>query len=486
MLLNRETFEHRYRQLVYVTKKKGSEPSFTSGLWFDEEGYKYDFWENARAELQLDTWLQLQDSEIIKQAIKPFGILMRGSYRRQNLVSEPNYMKVIDIFYENGHEAAEALKAIFFDNDDKVAFDRFARLLMKKAMNDPMSVASLFFFLKNKDKYAVAHKQGTGEKLNKLGLNAACVQKCTWTGYQEYLGIVKEIKSLLPTELNASLLDAQSFLWMMWMVEEDTPEYIEEEPEFHDYAEGAVNIQKERWLDLIRDGTITETDIEYLAKFYASPNHASTPKRLSELEGTHPSSYISPCTSLGRRISEILSIPSIRREGKPDSEKLYPILFLGRRVSNGLFEWKLRPKLSAALEETNPQLLASETIKMEETEEKEAAQLSVDELLARARNCHSGPADIFTATTQQRRRNPLLQLAAKARANGVCQLCGITLDYKDKQGRPYLEAHHIIPLAEDGPDELSNMAALCPNCHRKMHVVADRDDIAKLLALAEF
>ena len=79
-----------------------------------------------------------------------------------------------------------------------------------------------------------------------------------------------------------------------------------------------------------------------------------------------------------------------------------------------------------------------------------------------------------------------MQLAAKARANGVCQLCGITLDYKDKQGRPYLEAHHIIPLAENGPDELSNMTALCPNCHRKMHVVGDRDDIARLLALAEF
>ena len=42
MLLNQETFEHRYKQLVYLTKKKGSEPSFTSGFWFDEEGYKID------------------------------------------------------------------------------------------------------------------------------------------------------------------------------------------------------------------------------------------------------------------------------------------------------------------------------------------------------------------------------------------------------------------------------------------------------------
>lgn len=239
-VLSRETFEHRYRQLVYVTKKKGSEPSFISGLWFDEEGYKYDFWEKAHAELRLETWPLITDMELISLATKPFGILMRGSYRQQNLVSELNYMKLFDIFYENTHEAAEALKAIFLGNDDKTAFDRFAKLLSKKAMNDPVSVASLYFFLKNKDEYVVAHKQGTGEKLNKLGLNAACVQKCAWTGYQEYLGIVKEIKNLLLEKLNATLLDAQSFLWMMWMVEEDTPEYIDEEQEFHDFSEGKV------------------------------------------------------------------------------------------------------------------------------------------------------------------------------------------------------------------------------------------------------
>ncbi|MBR2660868.1 MAG: HNH endonuclease [Clostridia bacterium] len=352
-------------------------------------------------------------------------------------------------------------------------------------MNDPISVASLYFFLKNKDEYAVARKQGTGEKLNKLGHHAACVQKCTWAGYQEYLNIVKEIKDLLPSELNATLLDAQSFLWMLWMVKEDTPEYVVEEPEFHDYSYGLVNIQKNQWLDLIRRGTITEKDIEYLAKFYASPNHASNLKRLAELEGKHPSSFITSCTSLGRKVSEIFSIPSIPREGKPDSEKLYPIVFLGRSLSNGLFEWKLRPELTAALEETYPQILAAETVKMEEIEEQEAAKLSVEELLIRARNSRSGPADTYTSTSQQRRRNPLLQLAAKARANGVCQLCGATLGFKDKQGRPYLEAHHIVPLAEDGPDELSNMVALCPNCHRKMHVVRDQDDIAKLIALAE-
>jgi len=44
--------------------------------------------------------------------------------------------------------------------------------------------------------------------------------------------------------------------------------------------------------------------------------------------------------------------------------------------------------------------------------------------------------------------------------------------------------HHIIPLADGGPDTLENVAALCPNCHRKMHVLKDKQDIQTLLEKA--
>nr|WP_307993153.1 HNH endonuclease [uncultured Niameybacter sp.] len=32
-----------------------------------------------------------------------------------------------------------------------------------------------------------------------------------------------------------------------------------------------------------------------------------------------------------------------------------------------------------------------------------------------------------------------------------------------------MEEHHLIPLSEGGEDSLSNVFALCPNCHREMH-----------------
>lgn len=54
-------------------------------------------------------------------------------------------------------------------------------------------------------------------------------------------------------------------------------------------------------------------------------------------------------------------------------------------------------------------------------------------------------------------------------ANGVCDHCKKTAPFNRKNGTPYLEVHHRIPLAEGGEDILCNTMALCPNCHREAH-----------------
>lgn len=48
-----------------------------------------------------------------------------------------------------------------------------------------------------------------------------------------------------------------------------------------------------------------------------------------------------------------------------------------------------------------------------------------------------------------------------------CQLCSFT--FKKKDGEPYNETHHIIPLSEKGKDENINTLVLCANCHRQLH-----------------
>ena len=90
----------------------------------------------------------------------------------------------------------------------------------------------------------------------------------------------------------------------------------------------------------------------------------------------------------------------------------------------------------------------------------------------------------YMAAEKRYARNPFVAELAKRRAEGACDLCGSPAPFRDKLGRPYLEAHHIKPLAEGGADSIENVAALCPNCHRKMHSLQERKDIDLLTARA--
>ena len=83
-------------------------------------------------------------------------------------------------------------------------------------------------------------------------------------------------------------------------------------------------------------------------------------------------------------------------------------------------------------------------------------------------------------TATQIVRDPYIAEYTKRMANGKCQLCGKPAPFLDKDGNPYLESHHIVWLSKGGADSVDNTAALCPNCHKKMHVVNDPKDVEKL------
>ncbi len=77
-------------------------------------------------------------------------------------------------------------------------------------------------------------------------------------------------------------------------------------------------------------------------------------------------------------------------------------------------------------------------------------------------------------------RNPYVAEYAKRRARGLCDLCRQLAPFKNASNEHYLESHHIVWLAHGGADCPENTVALCPNCHRKMHIVKDEKDIKKL------
>ena len=84
--------------------------------------------------------------------------------------------------------------------------------------------------------------------------------------------------------------------------------------------------------------------------------------------------------------------------------------------------------------------------------------------------------------TKTYHRDPTIAAYVKKRAKGVCQLCGQKAPFIDENGDPYLECHHVKWLSQGGMDSENNCVALCPNCHRKMHIINDPEDIAFLLS----
>lgn len=84
-------------------------------------------------------------------------------------------------------------------------------------------------------------------------------------------------------------------------------------------------------------------------------------------------------------------------------------------------------------------------------------------------------------TKEYWKRSREVRLYALLRAEGVCEGCGKEAPFKDLQNRPFLEVHHIQRLSDSGPDKPGNVAAICPNCHRRAHLSLERETFRKSL-----
>ena len=111
---------------------------------------------------------------------------------------------------------------------------------------------------------------------------------------------------------------------------------------------------------------------------------------------------------------------------------------------------------------------------------KEVRKLSIDEIKDKAKKIENKKAVSKEVKTIYRERNQYISEYTKERAKGICDLCGEEAPFKDKNGKPYLETHHVVTLANEGPDAIYNTVAICPNCHRKIHVLNKKEDTDKL------
>lgn len=121
----------------------------------------------------------------------------------------------------------------------------------------------------------------------------------------------------------------------------------------------------------------------------------------------------------------------------------------------------------------------------EERIRRNARRLSADEIGQRAIDSQSENVSVRSVNTNAYVRNVYVSEYAKIRANGVCQLCDENAPFADNEAKPYLETHHINWISRGGTDTVENTVALCPNCHRKMHVLDLEEDREKLMNAAQ-
>jgi len=76
--------------------------------------------------------------------------------------------------------------------------------------------------------------------------------------------------------------------------------------------------------------------------------------------------------------------------------------------------------------------------------------------------------EIKTSTSSLRKRSDKMKKFALLRAKGICELCNKKGPFEYKKSF-FLEGHHIVPLSREGKNTINNIAALCPNCHKKAH-----------------
>jgi hypothetical protein len=72
------------------------------------------------------------------------------------------------------------------------------------------------------------------------------------------------------------------------------------------------------------------------------------------------------------------------------------------------------------------------------------------------------PATVATAS-QAYVRDPMVKAWVLQNAKGMCEGCGSPAPFTGDDGEPFLECHHVLPLADGGSDTITNATALCPN-----------------------
>jgi len=161
-------------------------------------------------------------------------------------------------------------------------------------------------------------------------------------------------------------------------------------------------------------------------------------------------------------VGRVELVEKVRRETQPDDE--------GREREVLIFPLRILSEAAAAL----PTKDALGQLHIER--ERALRRISLQKLLELATSGgRQAPGRRKVVATHYQRSEAVAEFVKRV-AEGKCDLCEKPAPFETALG-PYLECHHIKRLADGGADTVANAVALCPNCHRRMHLLANATDV---------
>lgn len=109
-----------------------------------------------------------------------------------------------------------------------------------------------------------------------------------------------------------------------------------------------LKINEEKWIEILKDSKVTKLNYKFiLLMFFGEPEHKSTCTDIGLKYHFHAQYVNVMVTSFCEAVQKTLNCYEIYNEGKIT---YWPFAMIGKRLSNGPFEWRLRPELAKALE----------------------------------------------------------------------------------------------------------------------------------------
>ena len=163
--------------------------------------------------------------------------------------------------------------------------------------------------------------------------------------------------------------------------------------------------------------------------------------------------------------------------------KSQPVKFLGEFICESYREIQSNDKTNTSRKAIVFQLKKAD-FEAEEEIPAEAFEHPLEELRKKA---YKATKDLpttkeRTSTNRVRERQKDIKVYALKRAEGQCECCNSPAPFTDKNGQPFFEVHHITRLSDNGLDSPKNVAAVTPNCHRKIHHSTEGKAINKKLS----